>query len=267
LPIVTQLNGSPQVTEDGNIVYVFPDLQISAQSPEITSNESILQRIGVNPSISTSELKNVMQSMGIPTRDALERSDLVRTLTKYAPRIMNEYDINDYDDGLIEESTLKFSLASPFQQLLAGGLGVVNLFGSLVLGNYLAQLAAYGVRLPSYYGVVQTFYPLLLAYALFFNVIPAVRYFSIQKKNQKIQERNKKRRFWKTLVDSTARTANTVLGKKFLAASKMGNTMKLLGKNDIIYDTKADFEQNQKQIEKQRLIDFDNSLQGEGEFE
>lgn len=30
LPVLTRLNGRPEVTPDGNIVYVFPDLMTSA---------------------------------------------------------------------------------------------------------------------------------------------------------------------------------------------------------------------------------------------
>jgi len=30
LPVLTRLSGRPEVTEDGNIIYVFPDLMTSA---------------------------------------------------------------------------------------------------------------------------------------------------------------------------------------------------------------------------------------------
>ena len=34
LPIVTALNGEPQVTDDGDIVYIFPELQTSAMTTQ-----------------------------------------------------------------------------------------------------------------------------------------------------------------------------------------------------------------------------------------
>ena len=35
LPVLTRLNGQPEVTPDGNIVYVFPDLMTSAGNGNI----------------------------------------------------------------------------------------------------------------------------------------------------------------------------------------------------------------------------------------
>ena len=73
----------------------------------------------------------------------------------------------DVDDPtLLLECEYKFSLASPLQTILGGGLGVANLSGALYLGNLLGQYALYGVRLLSYTGLVQQFFPGLLAYAV-----------------------------------------------------------------------------------------------------
>ena len=111
---------------------------------------------------------------GISTRGALERSDLVDILEKVLPDD-NSSDVDVDDPAMLSEREYKFSLASSFQTVLAGGLGVVNLGGALYLGNLLGQYALYGVRLPSYMGLVQQFFPLLLTYAVLFNAIALVR--------------------------------------------------------------------------------------------
>lgn len=43
LPVLMQFNGMPEVTEDGNIVYYFPDLQVKANRQEKQSVESYLK--------------------------------------------------------------------------------------------------------------------------------------------------------------------------------------------------------------------------------
>ncbi|EEC49069.1 predicted protein, partial [Phaeodactylum tricornutum CCAP 1055/1] len=114
LPIVTALNGEPRVTEDGSIVYTFPELQMSAATVKVIPAAS----------------KEEMEMMG-------------------------------QNPALLQEREWKFSLAPEINRFLAGGLGVVNLGGALYLGNLLGQYAMYGVRLPSYFGIVQGAYPFL----------------------------------------------------------------------------------------------------------
>jgi hypothetical protein len=264
---VTQLNGEPRVTEDGDIVYVFPELQMSAASssgglrPSYSSDTSILKRAGLSPNADAREIKQLLNLNRIDTRGALEKKDLMRMLEQALPpmteKVKREF-LSD-DPTMLQEREYEFSLASPFNRLLAGGLGVVNLVGALYLGNMLSSYALYGVQLPSYFGLVQAGFPLLLGYAVLFNVIPLVRSFWIRSKNDSIQRRNKARRLWRDVLQSNAAGK---LARKLKAARKMGIKLKQLGasEDDIVFDTRQSMEDIEKTRQKSALEEFDQLL-------
>ena len=276
LPIVAQLDGEPQVTEEGDIVYVFPELMTSASSSSSTSSSltskeatrmrresKILRRAGLDDDAPTSTIKTLLNMNGISTRGALERADLIDVLERALPdeqEGVNE-DI-DADPSLLLEREFKFSLASPIQTILAGGLGVVNLGGALYLGNLLGQYASYGIRLPSYMGVIQQFYPLLLGYAFLFNAIPLLRNLWIQGQNAKIQRRNESRKSWKALLEKNAGSVK----RKLAAAARFGRRMRQLGSGsgDVIFTTTMDLKELEKTKERDMMKDFDNTLKEKG---
>eukprot|EP00956_Cyclotella_meneghiniana_P000760 scaffold816_cov43-Cyclotella_meneghiniana.AAC.10 len=275
LPIVSQLDGVPQVTEDGDIVYTFPELMTTSSSstvvsPRMDSKEMarmrresrILRLAGLEEDAPTRDIKRLLDMNGINTRGALNRDDLMDILEKVLPEQEgNTYMDLDVDDPtLLLEREYKFSLASSLQTILAGGLGVVNLGGALYLGNLLGQYALYGVRLPSYMGLVQQFFPLLLGYAVLFNVIPLVRNIIIQRKNEQIRHRNERRKRWKTYLEEKAGS----IKRKVLAASRMGKRMKQLGtgSKDVVFDTRQEFVEVEKVKETQAMKEFDKLLEG-----
>jgi hypothetical protein len=282
LPIVTQLDGEPRVTDEGDIVYVFPELMTSASSSSTnmksssTSSSSkemlqksrearILRRAGLDEDAPTSMIGKLLNMNRISTRGALERTDLINILETALPDDENENDVNssvDDDPSLLVEREFKFSLASSFQTVLAGGLGVVNLGGALYLGNLLGQYAIYGVRLPSYMGLVQQFFPLLLGYAVLFNTIPLARSFWIRGQNEKIRKRNEIRRSWRTVLE--ARTG--IVTRKLLAAARFGKKMRQIGTdNDIVFDTKNGIDEVTKVKERDAMKDFDKVLDGKND--
>lgn len=289
MPIVTALNGEPQVTDDGDIVYVFPDLQVSASaSPQLGGgNEALavsqqarerqlLRRAGLGPNASASEIKLLLDYNRVSTRGALERSDLIQILESAMPPPTGEEEaeIVQSDPTVLQEREWKFSLASDLNKFLAGGLGAVNLGGALYLGSMLNQYALYGIRLPAFYGTVQTFYPLLLGYAVLFNVIPLARNFWIKQENVKIERRNRGRRKWQSAVANLGRDSRTRIGRKLQAARRWGKKVRQLGasEDDIVFDTSQPFEKTQMQKEEQKLRDFDSKLlnedgDGGGSFE
>jgi hypothetical protein len=120
----------------------------------------------------------------------------------------------------------------------------------------------YGVSLPSYYGVVQGLYPLLLAYAILFNVIPLGRNIWIGQQNAKIQQRNKIRRGWKEALAMALTNSNSPIAKKIAAAKSMRTKMRKLGatKDDLIFDTSLPMEEIQAKKTKSELDDFDKLL-------
>jgi hypothetical protein len=163
------------------------------------------------------------------------------------------------DPTVLQERELKFSLASDLNKLLAGGLGVLNLGGALYLGNLLSQYAAIGAQL----GAIQTLYPLLLGYAVLFNVIPLARNLWIQQQNAQIQARNKKRRQWANFLQQASST-NPDIRRKLRAASSYGSLMQKAGK-DIVYDTSRPSEDVDKDRQQKALKDFDKLLEGEND--
>ncbi|KAL3762758.1 hypothetical protein ACHAW5_002263 [Stephanodiscus triporus] len=279
LPIVTQLDGEPRVTDEGDIVYVFPELMTSASATAVgtttsgasskggtsrTTRESrILRRAGLDEDAPTSMIGRLLNVNGISTRGALERADLVDMLERALPDEKDdEFANDDVDDpSMLLEREFKFSLASSFQTALAGLLGVVNLGGALYLGNLLGQYATYGVRLPSYMGLVQQFFPFLLGYAVLFNAVPLGRNFWIKSQNEKIRRRNESRRSWRAVLEGKAGG----VGRKLLSAARFGKRMRQLGpggESDIVFDTSKGLDELDKVREREAMKDFDKVLDG-----
>mmetsp|Transcript_963 Transcript_963/g.1480 ORF Transcript_963/g.1480 Transcript_963/m.1480 type:complete len:576 (-) Transcript_963:2587-4314(-) len=258
LPIVTQLNGEPRVTEEGNIIYVFPELQLSASSASIAkgvnTSTKILARAGLSSDATSGEIKTLLQLNGISARGAVEKRDLIDILEKVLPA--SEEDDNQ-DAELLEEKKYEFSLAPSGTRFLAGGLGVVNILGALYLGGQLSYYASYGIKLPALFGVVQSCYPLLLGYAVLYNVIPLVRSFWIKRKNALIQKRNERRRLWRT----TLKSAVGNLAGKLLSAKRYGSKMQQLGSNDIIFDTGKPLDELERKKEQDAMDEFDKLLE------
>jgi len=249
LPIVSQLGGEPTVTEEGDIVYVFPELQLSA--------ESTLEAAGLKPDASPGEIVEVLSYRGVNARGALEKKDLIKLLDQSLS--MSGRDPSEP----IQEEEFDFNRSGTGWNVLSGVLGAVNLGGALYLGQILASPALNGVRLPSYFGVVQSIYPLLLIYALAFNIIPAIRYFNIKGKNAAIRERNALKRNWSVVLRSMGKRVR----RKLDAAQNMRSKMKRLGAGkDIVFDTRVDDASKvTKKRESDALRDFDKLLnQDEG---
>lgn len=264
LPIVTQLSGEPQVTEDGDIVYIFQDLQVSAGSSSasylrpVDTSAMTLKRAGLGADASASEINTLLRINGISTRGALEKKDLIQLLSKALPppTEAEAAEIQGEDPTVLQEQEYEFSLATESNRFLAAGLGVVNLLGALYLGGQLNYYASYGVKLPAMFGVVQQLYPLLFVYAVLFNVIPVARSFWIKRQNGKIQERNQRRRLWQTALSSGMGNIN----RKLQAATKLGTKLKKLGSKDIYFDTSKPIEEADKKRQEDALDDFDKLL-------
>lgn len=269
---MTALNGEPRVTDDGDIVYVFPELQVSATDslPSSTAlladarERLVLRRAGLAPGASARQIQQLLQLNRINTRGAYERQDLIRILEGALPPATaeEEAELMVDDPTVLQERLYKFSLASDLNKFLAGGLGVLNLGGALYLGNLLGQYAvAYSTRLPSYMGTVQSLYPLLLAYAVLFNVIPLVRNFWIQQQNNQISSRNARRRQWATFLASAA-GSNPSLRRKLRSASTLGTSVQRAG-GDIVYDTSRPAEELKQAREEQALQEYDKLLEAD----
>jgi hypothetical protein len=262
LPIVTQLNGEPRVTEEGDIVYIFPELQLSASNTPMArradTSASTLKRAGLSPDASAGEINTLLRLNDISTAGALEKKDLIQLLEQALPPASPKEAAEFAGDepGLLQEAEYQFSLAPQGNRFMAAALGVVNLLGALYLGGQLNYYASYGIKLPEFFGVVQSLYPFLFLYAVSFNVIPVVRSFYIKAKNLQIQERNKRRRLWKTALSSGVGR----ITRKLNSARTLGTKMKQLGSKDIYFDTAKPMDEIEKKKQQEELDDFDKLL-------
>lgn len=262
LPIVSQLDGEPRVTEEGDIIYVFPDLQVSASStnvlPQASESAMILKRAGLRPNASARDIQNLLMMNGISTQGAREKSDLIEILENVLPPPTPDEEAESalMDPTLLQEREYKFSLASGTNKFFAGALGVANLGGVLYLGNLFSQYNLYGVKLPSFLGLAQTLYPGLVVYAILFNLIPLARNFWIAKQNAQIQGRNQARRKWREL----ARSKGSSVLRKLKAAAKFATKRQILKGDDSVYNTKESSDSLQSKKDKMDLDEFDRLL-------
>lgn len=137
VPALLRFKGHPEVTDDGDIIYVFPEMTKSGSNVDVVSD----------------------------------------------PR-----------GRFIEEEMWQFSDASSEQKVFAGFLGAVNFFGVFTLGNILATPSAIRNAPPGFLAGIQGLFPLLLAYALSFAVVPVARWAWIRRKNAVIAIGNRVRR-------------------------------------------------------------------------
>lgn len=220
----------------------------------------LLKRAGLRPNASSGELKQLLNYNGISTWGVMERKELIGLLEKAMPppTEAEEYEALQGDPSLLQEQEYKFSLAPDLNKFLAGGLGAINLGGALFLKNQLALYTAAGIKLPAIYGTVQTFYPLLLGYAVLFNAIPLARNFWIQRENEKIRKRNKTRRKWQTALAA----APGKIRRKLQSAAKFRTKLRRLGtgREDIVYDSSEPFEESALKKEQESLKEFDKLL-------
>lgn len=272
LPIVSQLGGEPQVTEEGDIVYLFPELLQTGSTSSPTN--MLLEQAGLPSDASPGAIRAALIARGVPSSKftrGMEKSELMDIFQQSQSLFQNN---NNYDDDttlddkqVLQEQEYEFSVATDLNKILAAGLGALNLGGALYLGKLLSSAAMYGVQLPSYYGLVQSGYPLLLGYAILYNVIPLARNFWIKGQNAKIKARNKNRRLWRTKV--LASNAAGRIARKLQQAKKMGMRMKRLGSagdEAVVFDTRMTSQEVEVNQENDSLKEFDRLL-GEKDFE
>ncbi|ARV59405.1 hypothetical protein BZZ01_12915 [Nostocales cyanobacterium HT-58-2] len=201
LPVLTRFNGQPKVSPQGEIVYYFPELQVSA------------------------------------------RKKYRQPLSTY-----------------LEEFPWRFSAASSGQIMLSAGLGIVNFVGALVLGSLLTD-GTIAAQVGGLVAFVNGIYWLLLAYGTGFLVVPLVRYFWIQWRNNKIAARNRDRL-------SRARqlaSADSQLQQKIAYAQQFA-AEKVLSDKDLVYSTETDLLEQEVEHSQQIDAEWQRRLQrGSGE--
>ena len=164
IPALSRFNGRPKVSPQGDLVYYFPELQVTA---------------------------NNYQPQSVP--------------------------------AFLKEVKRRFTSASSDQITIAIGLGTLLVVGSI----YLSYIAAGWTT--GFIGLIYSLCDLFLAYGVAFLGIPAVRYFLMQRQNQKIETRNAQR---KRLVGQTI--------QRKLDYAKQFAIQTIVGKDNLAYTTETD---------------------------
>jgi hypothetical protein len=237
LPAVTRLGGIPEVTDDGDIVYTFPDLGT-------TVLEDKTNDISAKETQNRMEISQTITGTLFGQQNKNQDQDRNRNRKKLSP--------------ILQEERIPFSLASSNQRFLAGILGAANFGGAL----WLTQLLAQTIVNPSpTWFLLKNLQPWLLGYAILYNAVPLFRSQRLQKINADIDERNKRREQWLNYINSP----DTSLTRKINAAHVLAARAKELGEgadskrikeSDIAYSTV-----NEQDIkENELLVRFDRNL-------
>ncbi|KAG2405096.1 uncharacterized protein HKW66_Vig0043510 [Vigna angularis] len=136
-------------------------------------------------------------------------------------------------DKFFQEKKWQFSKTGTSERAMVIGLGGLNLFGVIILGTMLKDMAVH-VNM----GVVTFLIPLftmLTIYAASFFAIPLFRWFFIRKKNDDIEKRNKAREQCARLLE----LPDTSLRQKLFSARDMAQKT-VIGKDQIVYSTEKD---------------------------
>jgi len=145
----------------------------------------------------------------------------------------------------LQEQSYRFSQASSGQIMLSIGLGSINFIGALVLGNLL-QDQALVAELGGLVAFVNSIYWLLLGYGTAFLGVPLIRYFWVQWRNGKIEQRNNQRQQRVQVLTQP----DSALQEKLAFAQQFAEKT-IVGKDDLAYTTEKDlseqeFEQSDK---------------------
>ncbi len=171
LPVLTRFNGQPEVSPVGDLVYYFPELQVSAAE---RGRQSV--------------------------------------------------------SAYLKETQRKFTRATSTQVLMAIGLGSLNIIGALVLQNMLQGV----IVSAGFVGFVQSIFWLLLGYGIAFLTVPLVRYFWVQWRNSKIEQRNNERA---ERAEAVNRLGASLQEK--LAFARQFASQKVLRADEAVYSTES----------------------------
>lgn len=146
----------------------------------------------------------------------------------------------------LRERLWHFSQATAGQVTLAIALGSANIIGALVLFVLLRGGAA--IKIGGLVGFVNGIMGILLIYGIGFLAIPLIRYFWIQWRNTKIENRNQERQSRAAYWD---RHPHELLRK--MAFARQFAQQNYIGKGNIAYTTEEDL--IEQQIERSHQID------------
>ncbi|XP_034914552.1 uncharacterized protein At5g03900, chloroplastic [Populus alba] len=131
------------------------------------------------------------------------------------------------------EKTWQFSKTSSSERAMAIGLGGLNLFGVIILGTMLQDMAI--TQNGGFIKFVSSIFPLLQIYAGSFFAIPLIRWFLVLQKNAEIENRNRAREQCAQMLE----LPDISLRRKILSARDMAQKT-VIGQDRIVYTTDKD---------------------------
>lgn len=227
MPAITRLGGVPTVTDDGDIVYSFPDLEASVGIDVDANVYDVDSTIKNNSNINT----NANDNDGGWFKNPLLMKKREEALAQP-----------------IQEEEVPFSLASPSQTVMAAGLGAANLAGCL----WLARL----IRSPNWTIITASnpvlaltlgrIFPWMISYAITYAAIPIIRSAKNKRVNDEIKERNSRRLGWRRYLDKPDKVlANKIQAARVIAEQSDAVGQRSIGANanEIEYSTKQETEE------------------------
>lgn len=204
-------------TADNNLVdesYILPVLLRFEGQPEVDEEGNILYRFPSLQRTASSQRSGRKEYVG------KRWTDWVGGVEKF-----------------FKEKKWQFSKTSNSERAMVIGLGGFNLFGVIILGTMLKNVA---VTPSGFITFVSDIFPLLQIYAGSFFAIPLTRWFLIRNKNAKIEKRNLARE----LRAQALELPDLSLRRKLLSARDMAQRT-VIGQDRIVYSTDRDlFEQD-----------------------
>lgn len=204
-------------TADNNLVdesYILPVLLRFEGQPEVDEEGNILYRFPSLQRTASSQRSGRKEYVG------KRWTDWVGGVEKF-----------------FKEKKWQFSKTSNSERAMVIGLGGLNLFGVIILGTMLKNVA---VTPSGFITFVSDIFPLLQIYAGSFFAIPLTRWFLIRNKNSKIEKRNLARELRARALE----LPDLSLRRKLLSARNMAQRT-VIGQDRIVYSTDRDlFEQD-----------------------
>lgn len=204
-------------TADNNLVdesYILPVLLRFEGQPEVDEEGNILYRFPSLQRTASSQRSGRKEYVG------KRWTDWVGGVEKF-----------------FKEKKWQFSKTSNSERAMVIGLGGLNLFGVIILGTMLKNVA---VTPSGFITFVTDIFPLLQIYAGSFFAIPLTRWFLIRNKNAKIEKRNIARELRARALE----LPDLSLRRKLLSARNMAQRT-VIGQDRIVYSTDRDlFEQD-----------------------
>lgn len=230
----------PDVINDGSLhvdeSFVLPIVAQLGGEPVVTDDGDIVY-VFDELTLSTSNLSTTV-------KDIPPSATFSSPMAKEKEKIMSD---------ILLEREHRISVAPTSQIYRAAGFGILNL-GVVALAKQ--ALSKHAGRLPGAAALFEPLSPILLLYALSYNLIPLGRKGVNALRNSRIRRRNTSRQGWKERLAS--RSAD--IDRKLEAAIKLRSKDRVLDDQSIVFDSRQTIESLQMPIDEFNLRRFDDLL-------